>query len=142
MDKVFIYSADKPVNLKHKQAVKQLIIFLFQTEHCDLDKISYIFCSDDYLLRINKEFLNHSTLTDVITFPLSATNKPVRGEVYLSVDRIIENAKSFQVTYQNELLRVMIHGALHLCGYADKTKAAQTQMRERENYYLKEISFT
>jgi rRNA maturation RNase YbeY len=94
------------------------------------------------LLHINKEFLNHSTLTDVITFSLSEPSKPIQGEVYLSVDRIRENAKSFSVRYQNELLRVMIHGALHLCGYADKTKKAQTQMRAREDYYLKKISFT
>lgn len=142
MDKVFIYGADKPVNLKKRQVVKQLIVFLFQGENCDLDQISYIFCSDEYLLRINKEFLNHYTLTDVITFSLSEPKEPVHGEVYLSVERIMENAKSFKVTYQNELLRVMIHGALHLCGYTDKTKVTRAHMKEREDYYLKEISFT
>ncbi len=142
MNKVFIYSADKSVNLKNRQAVKQLIVSLFQNENCDLDRINYIFCSDEYLLRINKEFLNHSTLTDVITFSLSTTKKPVHGEVYLSIERIMENAKSFKVTYQNELLRVMIHGALHLCGYTDKSKASRSHMKKREDYYLKENSFT
>jgi rRNA maturation RNase YbeY len=78
----------------------------------------------------------------VITFSLSEPKNPVHGEVYLSVDRIKENAKSFKVKYQNELMRVMIHGALHLCGYADKTKDAKKQMREKEDHYLKEISFT
>jgi probable rRNA maturation factor len=142
MERVFIYSADKLVNLTNRRAVKQAIAFLFQNENCDLERINYIFCSDKYLLRINKEFLNHSTLTDVITFSLAATKKPLHGEVYLSVERIMENAKSFKVAYQNELLRVMIHGALHLCGYGDKTSAARTQMKGREDYYLKEISFT
>jgi probable rRNA maturation factor len=142
MNKVFIYSADKPVNLRNRQKVKQLIIFLFQNENVDLDRINYIFCSDEYLLPINKKYLNHSTLTDVITFSLSAIKEPVHGEVYLSVNRIAENAKSFRVTYQNELLRVMIHGALHLCGYTDKTNASTNEMRDKEDYYLKEISFT
>jgi rRNA maturation RNase YbeY len=142
MDKVFVYGADRTVNLTSRQAAKQLIDFVFQNEGFSLERLNYIFCSDEYLLHINKEFLNHSTLTDVITFSLSEPSKPIQGEVYLSVDRIRENAKSFSVRYQNELLRVMIHGALHLCGYADKTKKAQTQMRAREDYYLKKISFT
>ena len=97
MERVFIYSADKLVNLTNRRAVKQVIAFLFQNENCDLERINYIFCSDKYLLRINKEFLNHSTLTDVITFSFSATKKPLHGEVYLSMERIMENAKSFKV---------------------------------------------
>ena len=140
MNNIFLYGADKAADIKHKKAVKQLISDLFAAEETQLDRLSYIFCSDEYLLKINRQFLNHSTLTDVITFPFSGKGKPVYGEVYLSVERIKENAKTFQVEYQNELLRVMIHGALHLCGYNDKTKASKLQMTEKENHYLKQFN--
>ena len=113
---------------------------LFEQENIALERLNYIFCSDEYLLQMNKEFLNHYTLTDIITFPLSDAGRPVYGEVYLSVERVKENAKAFQVEYQNELLRVMIHGALHLCGHTDKTKADKNQMRARENYYLNQFN--
>lgn len=140
MNKIYLHSADKAANIKHKALVKTLIVGLFKEEGAALEQLSYIFCSDAYLLQINQQFLNHDTLTDVITFPLSEVGDPVYGEVYLSTDRIEENAKTFHVEYQNELLRVMIHGALHLCGYTDKTKAQQSQMREKEDYYLKQFN--
>lgn len=140
MNKIYLHSADKAANIKHKALVKTLIVGLFKEEGAALEQLSYIFCSDAYLLQINQQFLRHDTLTDVITFPLSEVGDPVYGEVYLSTDRIEENAKTFHVEYQNELLRVMIHGALHLCGYTDKTKAQQSQMREKEDYYLKQFN--
>lgn len=136
MNNIYLYGADKAADVKQKKAVKQLISNLFSQENTELERVNYIFCSDEYLLKINKQFLDHSTLTDVITFPFSAKGKPVYGEVYLSVERIKDNAKTFKVEYQNELLRVMIHGALHLCGYTDKTKASKLEMTEKENHYL------
>lgn len=140
MNKIYLHSADKIANIKHKTFVKALIVELFKEEGTALEQLSYIFCSDTYLLQINQQFLNHNTLTDVITFSFSGKGEPVYGEVYLSVDRIKENAKTFEVEYQNELLRVMIHGALHLCGFTDKTKLQKAQMREREDYYLKQFN--
>ena len=140
MNNIYLYGADKAADLKQKKAVKQLIQDLFSRENTRLERLNYIFCSDEYLLKMNKQFLNHSTLTDVITFPFSEDGKPVHGEVYLSVERIKENAKTFGVEYQNELLRVMIHGALHLCGYTDKTKALKLVMTEKENHYLKQFN--
>lgn len=140
MNNIYLYGADKAADVKHKKAVKQLIRDLFSQENIELERLNYIFCSDEYLLKINKQFLSHSTLTDVITFPFSEKGRPVHGEVYLSVERIKENAKTFGVEYQNELLRVMIHGALHLCGYADKTRASKLEMTEKENYYLKQFN--
>lgn len=140
MNKIYIYGADKLAIVENRKAVKELLLSLFSEEDTELDKINYIFCSDEYLHDINLKYLDHDTLTDVITFPLSEKGKPVYGEVYLSTDRIKENAKSFKVKYQNELLRVMIHGALHLCGYTDKTKASKMQMREREDYYLNKFN--
>lgn len=139
MNKIYIYGADKVADLKNRKAVKKLIVLLFENENTALERVNYIFCSDEYLLNINKQFLNHNTLTDVITFLVSTKGKPVYGEIYLSVERIKENAKTYNVEYQNELLRVMIHGALHLCGYTDKTKTAKAQMNEKENYYLKQF---
>ena len=136
MNKIYIYGVDKLAVLDNKNLVKQTILLLFKEEDIELQRLNYIFCSDDYLLGINKQYLNHETLTDVITFPISGKGEPVYGEVYLSVDRIKENAKSFNVLYQHELLRVMLHGALHLCGYTDKTKASKTQMRTMEDRYL------
>ena len=140
MNKIYIYRADKLAVVENKKKVKELLLNLFEQENIALERLNYIFCSDEYLLQMNKEFLNHYTLTDIITFPLSDAGRPVYGEVYLSVERVKENAKAFQVEYQNELLRVMIHGALHLCGHSDKTKADKNQMRARENYYLNQFN--
>ena len=97
--------------------------------------IVLIFCSDDYLLEINKKHLNHDYYTDIITFDYCAENI-VSGDLYISVDRIKENAKTFEDTFINELTRVVIHGVLHLCGHNDKTEADQKNMRNLENKYL------
>ena len=140
MSKTFFFSADKAINAKNRSSIKKLIVQLFQEEQVSLNRIDYIFCSDEYLLKINKRFLHHETYTDIITFPLSDYNKPVYGEVYMSVDRIKENANAFKVPYQEELLRVMIHGALHLCGYRDHNPTEKQIMRSKENHYLKQIS--
>jgi len=116
-----------------------LIRTLFEEQHTTLEKLSYIFCTDEYLLELNSKYLNHTTLTDVITFPLSEVDAPVIAEIYISIDRIKENAKKFNTQYQTELLRVMIHGALHLCGYGDKKASEKSKMREQENYYLEKF---
>lgn len=99
-------------------------------------KLNYICCSDEYLLTINKQFLNHDTLTDIITFDLSETDAELVGEIYISVDRVKENAAKFGVSYLNELHRVIFHGALHLCGYTDKTAADKQEMRRQEDICL------
>lgn len=139
MSKVFLHKSDRSYNLYKTGLIKLLIENLFKQENVPLQRVDYIFCSDDFLLNINQKHLSHNTLTDIITFPLS-NNELVRGEIYISVDRIKENAKTFQVHYQSELLRVMIHGALHLCGYKDKKKLQQVEMRNKEDYYLKKYN--
>jgi probable rRNA maturation factor len=96
--------------------------------------VSYIFCSDDYLIELNKEYLNHDTLTDIITFPYSKT--PIEGDIFISIDRVNDNAKDFGVSFEQELKRVLIHGVLHLCGYGDKTKAKAAVMRQKEDAAL------
>lgn len=104
-------------------------------EHLDVKKIQlrYIFCSDAYLLEINKQFLNHNTLTDIITFDLSETENDLTGEIYISVERVAENAEKFAKSYNDELHRVIFHGALHLCGFKDKKEDQKAEMRRQED---------
>ena len=140
MNNIFFSKGNKSVNLKNRSSVKWLINCLFEEEKVALKRIDYIFCSDMYLLKVNRKYLNHNTFTDVITFPLSDKNEPVTGEIYVSIDRVKENAKIYDVSYQNELLRVLIHGALHLCGYNDTTDFKKQEMRSKENFYLKKFN--
>lgn len=99
--------------------------------------LTYIFCSDEYLLDINKQFLNHDTYTDIITFDMTDEGEKLTGEIYISTERIRENAKQFNTSYEDELHRVIFHGALHLCGFKDKTEKDKKQMRQMEDQCLK-----
>lgn len=101
--------------------------------------INYVFCDDDYLLKLNIEFLNHNTLTDIISFDESI-GKILHGDIFISVQRVRENAKSFNVSFEDELNRVMVHGVLHYCGYKDKTEKDSIQIRIKENFYLNQLS--
>ena len=101
-------------------------------------EISIVFCNDDYLHKLNLEFLNHDTLTDVISFDYSI-GKQVHGEIFISVDRVKENATEFNQTFQTELSRVMAHGILHFCGYKDKTDLESSLMRTKEGFYLQQL---
>lgn len=98
--------------------------------------LTYIFCTDDYLLEINQKFLDHDTYTDIITFDLTGEGELLTGEIYISTDRIAENAAKFKVEYATELHRVLFHGALHLCGFKDKSAADKKKMREMEDECL------
>ena len=99
-------------------------------------ELQYIFVSDARLLEINRQFLQHDFYTDIITFPLSEPRQPMVAEVYISVDRVRENAREYGTTIKMELLRVIFHGALHLCGYGDKTPSEARKMRRLEDKYL------
>ncbi len=107
-------------------------------ESHELGEVSYIFCDDDYLHKLNVQFLAHDTLTDVISFDNSLGDQ-VHGEIYISIDRVRENAKDFSASFEEELHRVIIHGMLHFCGYNDKTKEEEQLMREKENAALKRL---
>lgn len=104
--------------------------------------LTYIFCTDEALLSINQQFLDHDTFTDIVTFDLSEKENELTGELYISVERIAENAHKFKTTYDQELHRVIFHGALHLCGFKDKTKKDQEVMRSQEEQCLQEWSHT
>lgn len=100
-------------------------------------ELQYIFCSDDYLLQINRQFLHHDYYTDIITFDLTEESYPINAEIYISVDRVRDNAREFGNSLRRELHRVIFHGALHLCGYKDKNPREQELMRQMEEKYLK-----
>jgi probable rRNA maturation factor len=101
-------------------------------------ELTYIFCTDDYLLQINQQFLKHDTFTDIVTFDLSEHENELQGEIYISVERVKENAEKFGTDYKQELHRVIFHGALHLCGFKDKTKADKEVMRKKEDLCLRQ----
>ena len=137
MQRVQFYFLNRKPALKDRTRLKSYIEKLFTLEMKKLGNLSYIFCSDEYLLGINKAFLKHDFYTDVITFDLSSSKVEIEGEVYVSVDRIKDNAKKLNVSFKEELHRVIFHGALHLCGYKDKKKTDILVIRQKEGAYLK-----
>lgn len=122
-------------NLKRKSELKIWIKSVIEKEKHFLGNLNYVFTSDESLLKMNIEYLKHNTYTDIITFNYNE-GKKVSGDIFISVDRVKENAKKFDVSFEEELHRVIIHGVLHLCGYKDKTKADSDLMRRRENRAL------
>lgn len=137
MQKINFQKADSALTLTSKTELKAFIESLFKKEKTALATINYIFCSDKYLLSINQQFLKHDYYTDIITFGLHDKGTPVVAEVYISTDRVKDNAANHGVTYTNEMLRVLFHGALHLCGYKDKSKVDILTIRAKEDAYLK-----
>jgi len=122
--------------LPNEAKIEQWISNVIDSEDKREGDINYIFCDDTYLHKLNVEFLNHDTLTDIISFDNSVGNE-LHGDVFISIERVADNAKDFDVTFENELKRVMIHGVLHYCGYKDKTEADQDVMTAKENEKLK-----
>jgi rRNA maturation RNase YbeY len=119
--------------IKTKRWLKSVIEF----EGFELSEINYIFCNDEYLHTINVEFLQHDTLTDIITFDNSEEDQLIEGDIFVSVERIIDNTKDFNTSFEQEFKRVIVHGVLHLCGYFDKTVKDEMLMRDKEDYYLR-----
>jgi len=141
--RIRFYFLKKGFTLKKRKPLKKTIVQLFQTRRKNLGSLNYIFCSDEYLLELNKNQLKHDYYTDILTFPLSALGEPIVADIYISIDRVRENAKTFGTTLTEELPRVIFHGALHLCGYKDKSKTQTKKMRSMENkwltHYLKRV---
>lgn len=135
------FKEDCSVVLKNKAQLRDWFINTSRAEGNRIKELNYIFCSDAYLLEMNQSYLNHDTYTDIITFDNSETDENVLGDIFISIDRIKENAKNFGVTETDELHRVMIHGLLHLLGYGDKSKTEKAKMTEKENHYLALRSF-
>jgi probable rRNA maturation factor len=133
---IFFFEEDIEFKPKNKAKLRDWIKATVIAEGYTLSELNYIFCSDTYLLALNQQYLDHDTYTDIITFDNSEIDDVIVGDIFISVDRIRENAKLFAVTEADELHRVMIHGALHLLGYMDKTKPDKILMTEKENLYL------
>ena len=134
--KISFHYVDVSFGFTERTQLKAFLLKLFKKEKKPVAHISYIFCTDKYLLQLNQEYLNHHTLTDIITFELSHPSAPLISDIYISVERVRENAVVFKTTFYKELHRVIFHGALHLCGYHDKTKTAVSRMRAAEDKYL------
>ena len=137
--KIYFHSLKSIHFLNNRKKIKAFVELLFKKERRKLKELHYIFCSDDYLLKINQEHLQHDFYTDIITFDLSTSNETI-GEVYISVDRLKDNALIYHNRFSNETLRLIFHGALHLCGYKDKKKTDKEMMTQKENFYLKKFS--
>jgi len=136
MPAISFFEEDISYKLKNKSQVRRWITETIEAEGFRLKELNYIFCSDDYLLQINRQYLNHDTYTDIITFDNSEKEGSIVGDIFISIDRIRENAAKFKVTDADELHRVIIHGALHLLGYGDKNPADKKKMTEKEDFYL------
>lgn len=133
----FNYETD--FKLENETQVSDWISNTILSEDYKIGEINYIFCDDDYLHKINVKFLDHDTLTDIISFDYSV-GKELHGDIYISIERVLDNAKDFNVDFVEELHRVIIHGILHYCGYKDKTDKDIKLMRSKENYYLSELN--
>lgn len=127
---------DIEIKIQQKLKLKNWLKSVIEAEGFKLADVNYVFCSDDYLLKINIEYLNHDYLTDIITFDNSEQEEMIEGDIFISIDRVKDNAKIFKVSFEHELKRVLVHGILHLCGYSDKTDEEEKLMRSKENHYL------
>lgn len=133
---VNLFSEATSFTLSHKKQIITWISKIIRLEGFDLKDLNIIFCSDNYLLELNKTYLNRDYYTDILTFDHSDDEKTIEGDLYISVDRIQENSKKFNKDFENELYRVMIHGVLHLLGYDDSTENERENMRKKEEACL------
>lgn len=136
--KISFHYLVSPFHFPERNRLKEFLAKKIEMEGREVETINYIFCDDDYLLQMNQQYLKHDTLTDIITFELSPKGQPVVSDIYISVVRVKDNAKHFKVSFLDELLRVVFHGALHLIGYKDKSKEQLLVMRGKEDEYLKD----
>ena len=125
--------------LRNQNKISQWISSVISSEGFKEGTINYIFCDDDYLHKLNIEFLNHDTLTDIISFDYTV-GKELHGDIFISTDRVKENALDFDVDFKDELNRVIVHGVLHYCGYRDKSDVESEEMRAKENHYLSQLN--
>lgn len=129
----FYFESDFKLNSEVE--ISNWVSSVISSEGYEEGDIDYIFCNDEYLLKLNVEFLKHDTLTDIISFDYSL-GKQINGEIYISVERVMDNAAEFNVKFEEELQRVIVHGVLHYCGYKDKSIKDAKTMRDKENHYI------
>lgn len=136
MGSIRFFSEDTDFSIPHPRKTSTWIKAVIDKEKKRLADVNYIFCTDKYLLNLNKDFLNHDTLTDIITFDNSVQKGVIEAEIYISIERVLDNAVKFKVPFDEELHRVIIHGVLHLMGYKDKKPAEKALMRKKEEACL------
>jgi probable rRNA maturation factor len=136
MAKINFFSESLDFTLPHPRKTAAWITAVIKKEKQSLQELNYIFCADEHLHKINQEYLNHNTYTDIITFDNSEESGKIEGDIFISIDRVKDNAVKYKVDFLDELHRVIIHGTLHLLGYGDKAKADKELMREKEDTYL------
>ncbi|HEY8928366.1 MAG TPA: rRNA maturation RNase YbeY [Mucilaginibacter sp.] len=141
MPAIHFFEEDITYKLKNKTAVRAWVTETIRAEGYKLKELTYIFCSDAYLLQINRQYLNHDTYTDIVTFDNSEIAGSIAGDIFISIERIRENAEKYKHAEAEELHRVIIHGALHLLGYKDKSAADKKKMTEKEDFYLNKRPF-
>ncbi|TMM30372.1 rRNA maturation RNase YbeY [Polaribacter aestuariivivens] len=129
----FNYETD--FKILNEKALENWIVTIIENHNCEAGEINYIFCDDAYLHKLNVEFLQHDTLTDIISFD-NSLGKLINGDIFISVERVADNANDFKVSFEDELHRVMIHGILHYIGFKDKTEPERKEMRNQENNAL------
>ncbi len=129
------FYSETDFTLQQEEQISKWILKIITSEGFEEGEVSFIFCNDDYLHKLNVEFLNHDTLTDIISFD-NSLGKQINGDIYISVERILENSKTFKTTFLNELHRVIIHGILHFCGFKDKSETDAKTMRSKEEEAL------
>ena len=137
---MIIFNSENDFTLKNSAKISSWIEEVISSNGFELLEINYIFCNDDYLNKINIEFLQHDTYTDVISFDYSL-GKQISGDIYISTERVLDNTEKFKTTFDNELHRVMIHGVLHYMGYKDKTEKEKQVMRNKENNCLSYLKY-
>ena len=132
---MIIFNSETDFELEHEEGVQAWLNEVAYAEGCAVSEINYVFCDDDYLLNLNRKFLDHDTLTDVIGFD-NSIGKNLQGDIFISIERVRENASDFEVEFNHELMRVMVHGLLHFCGWSDDDQSLKMSMRKREDFHL------
>jgi probable rRNA maturation factor len=140
-ESIHFFTEDIPYQLKQRTEIRAWLKTIAKKEKYSILELNYIFCSDEYLLQINKDFLDHDYYTDIITFDNSEVKGNIEGDIFVSIERVRDNAKQQQTSLKDELHRVLVHGLLHLTGYKDKSKKEQETMRKKEDSSLSLRSF-
>jgi len=133
------FNYETEFSIYNETEITDWITNVISEENFILDEINYTFCNDDQMLKLNVEYLNHDTLTDIISFD-NSIGKIIQGDIFISIERVVDNAKDFKVSLEEELHRVMVHGVLHYCGYKDKSVSESKLMRQKEDYYIKQLA--
>ncbi|MEA5140774.1 rRNA maturation RNase YbeY [Arcicella rigui] len=137
---IVFFNEDIDFKFQHKNLLKKWLKKVAETEGFKMKNLNYIFCSDEYLHKINVEYLEHDTYTDIITFDNSEEESDIEGDIFVSIERIKDNSQELKTAFEDEFKRVLVHGLLHLCGYDDHSDEDELMMRNKEDFYIQQFS--